>query len=199
MFNSGILLAIGVLAVVAVACGGDSTVPAAEQSTIPTPVPELLPARAMYDGYRMVSSYQETVKGGAARFEGMPLFNVIGSDGNIYLHVAATSGADIVCVFAASQKTALDRLVTAQALASMEGIVNGWDGDDLIIDSCTISLSSVRMVGRVSGSAVAAVDDSWGVTLIPGGNLDTFFNIESGRSLVTTFLGASWQLERHSF
>jgi len=28
----------------------------------------------------------------------MPLFNVIGSDGNIYLHVAATSGADIVCV-----------------------------------------------------------------------------------------------------
>ncbi len=175
MFNSGILLAIGVLAVVAVACGGDSTVPAAEQSTIPTPVPELLPARAMYDGYRMVSSYQETVKGGAARFEGMPLFNVIGSDGNIYLHVAATSGADIVCVFAASQKTALDRLVTVQALASMEGTVNGWDGDDLIIDSCTISLSSVRMVGRVSGSAVAAVDDSWGVTLIPGGNLDTFF------------------------
>ena len=81
----------------------------------------------------------------------------------------------------------------------MEGIVNGWDGDDLIIDSCTISLSSVRMVGRVSGSAVAAVDDSWGVTLIPGGNLDTFFNIESGRSLVTTFLEASWQLERHSF
>lgn len=98
MFNSGILLAIGVLAVVAVACGGDSTVPAAEQSTIPTPVPELLTARAMYDGYRMVSSYQETVKGGAARFEDMPLFNVIGSDGNIYLHVAATSGADIVCV-----------------------------------------------------------------------------------------------------
>ena len=71
-------------------------------------------------------------------------------------------------MFAASQKTALDRLVTAQALASMEGIVNGWDGDDLIIDSCTISPSSVRMVGRVSGTAVAAVDDSRGVTLIPG-------------------------------
>ena len=138
MFKSGILLVIGVLAGVAVACGSDATVPVVEPTPIPTPVPELLPARAMYDGYRMVSSYQETVKGGAARFEGMPLFNVTGSDGNIYLHVAANTGADIVCVFPASQKTTLDQLITARALASMEGIVNGWEGDDLIIDSCTI-------------------------------------------------------------
>ena len=138
MFKSGILLVIGVLAGVVVGCGSDPTVPVVEQITIPTPVPELLPARAMYDGYRMVSSYQATVKGGTARFEGIPLFNVIGADGNVYLHVAANSGADLVCVFPPSQKTALDELVTAQDLASMEGIVNGWDGDDLIIDSCTI-------------------------------------------------------------
>ena len=138
MFNRAILLVIGVLALAAVACGSDATVPVVEQTTIPTPVPELLPAGAMYDGYRMVSSYQATVKGGAARFEGMPLFNVIGSDGNIYLHVAANSGADLVCVFPASQKTTLDELIAAQALASMEGIVNRWDGEDLIIDSCTI-------------------------------------------------------------
>ena len=138
MFKSGILLVIAVLAGMAVACSSDTTVPVVEQTPIPTTVPDLLPAQAMYDGYRMVSSYQETVKGGAARFEGTPLFNVIGSDGNIYLHVATSSGADIVCVFPASQKTALDGLITVQALASMEGIVNGWEGDDLIIDSCTI-------------------------------------------------------------
>ena len=138
MFKSGILLVIAVLAGVAVACSSDATAPVVEQTPIPTAVPDLLPAQAMYDGYRMVSSYQDTVKGGAARFEGMPLFNVIGSDGNINLHVATSSGADIVCVFPASQKTALDELITAQALASMEGIVSGWEGDDLIIDSCTI-------------------------------------------------------------
>ena len=130
------LLVIGIVLVAMVACGSDTT----EHPPTPTPVPELLPARAMYDGYRMVSSYQETVKGGAARFEGIPLFNVSGPDGNIYLHVAATTGADIVCVFPASQKITVDKLVTAQpkALVGMEGIVNGWEGDDLIIDSCTI-------------------------------------------------------------
>ena len=138
MFKSGILLVIGVLAGMAVACSSDATVTVVEPTPIPTAVPDLLPAQAMYDGYRMVSSYQETVKGGAARFEGMPLFNVIGSDGNINLHVATSSGADIVCVFPASQKTDLDQLVKAQVLASMQGIVNGWEGDDLIIDSCTI-------------------------------------------------------------
>ena len=70
----------------------------------------------------------------------MPLFNVTGPDGNIYLHVAANTGADIVCVFPASQKITLDELSTAQpkALVAMEGIVNGWEGDDLIIDSCSI-------------------------------------------------------------
>ena len=138
MFKNAFFFVVWILVGVAVACGSDTRVLPVEPTPIPTPVPELLPARAMYDGYRMVSSYQETVKGGAARFEGMPLFNVSGPDGNIYLHVAATSGADIVCVFPANRKTALDELITAQALASMEGIVNGWEGDDLIIDSCTI-------------------------------------------------------------
>ena len=138
MFKNAFFFVVWILVGVAVACGSDTRVLPVEPTPIPTPVPELLPARAMYDGYRMVSSYQETVKGGAARFEGIPLFNVSGPDGNIYLHVAANTGADIVCVFPASQKTALDGLITVQALASMEGIVNGWEGDDLIIDSCTI-------------------------------------------------------------
>ena len=138
MFKNAFFFVVWILVGVAVACGSDTRVLPVEPTPIPTPVPELLPARAMYDGYRMVSSYQETVKGGAARFEGIPLFNVSGPDGNIYLHVAANTGADIVCVFPASQKTALDELITAQALASMEGIVNGWEEDDLIIDSCTI-------------------------------------------------------------
>ncbi len=136
MVKNALLLVVWILAGAAVACGSDPV----EPTPIPTPVPELLPARAMYDGYRMVSSYQETVKGGAARFEGMPLFNVTGPDGNIYMHVAANTGADIVCVFPASQKIILDELATAQpkALVGMEGIVNGWEGDDLIIDRCTI-------------------------------------------------------------
>ena len=81
----------------------------------------------MYDGYRMVSSYQETVKGGEARFEGMPLFNVTGLDENIYFHVASNTGADIACVFPASQKITLDELLTAQpkVLVRIEGIVHG--------------------------------------------------------------------------
>ena len=140
MFKNTFFFVVWILVGVAVACGSDTKVPPVESTPIPTPVPELLPARAMYDGYRMVSSYQETVKGGEARFEGIPLFNVTGSDGNIYLHVAANTGADIVCVFPASQKITLDELATAQskALVGMEGIVNGWEGDDLIIDRCTI-------------------------------------------------------------
>ncbi len=134
MLKNAFFLVVWVLVGVAVGCGSEEPTP------IPTPVPELLPARAMYDGNRMVSSYQETVKGGEARFEGMPLFNVTGPDGNIYLHVAANTGADIVCVFPASQKIILDELASAQpkGLVGMEGIVNGWEGEDLIIDSCTI-------------------------------------------------------------
>ncbi len=138
MLKNAVFFVVWILVGVAVACGTETNVPTVEPTPITTSVPDLLPARAMYDGYRMVSSYQTTVKGGAARFEGMPLFNVIGSDGNIYLHVAANSGADVVCVFPASQKTTLGELIAAQALASMEGIVNRWDGEDLIIDSCTI-------------------------------------------------------------
>ncbi len=140
MFKFAFIFEVWILVVVAVACGSEPNVSPAEPTPIPTPVPELLPARAMYDGYRMVSSYQETVKGGEARFQGIPLFNVIGPDGNIYLHVAANTEADIVCVFPASQKIMLDELAIAQpkGLVGMEGIVNGWEGDDLIIDSCTI-------------------------------------------------------------
>ena len=137
MFKNAFFFVIWVLVGVAVACGSETKPPL---EPISTPVPDLLPARAMYDGYRMVSSYQETVKGGEARFEGIPLFNVTGPEGNINLHVAATTGADIVCVFPASQKIMLDELAIAQpkGLVGMEGIVNGWEGDDLIIDSCTI-------------------------------------------------------------
>ena len=133
VFKNAFFFIIWILLGVAIACGSEEPTPT------PVPVPELLPARAMYDGYRMVSSYQETVKGGEARFEGMPLFNVTGPDENIYLHIAANTGADIVCVFPASQKITLDELLTAQpkVFVGIEGIVHGWEGDDTIIDSCT--------------------------------------------------------------
>jgi hypothetical protein len=137
MSKKAVFFIIWILLGVAIACGSEEPTPT--PTPTPAPVPELLPARAMYDGYRMVSSYQETVKGGEARFEGMPLFNVTGPDENIYLHVAANTGADIVCVFPASQKITLDELLTAQpkVLVGIEGIVHGWEGDDMIIDSCT--------------------------------------------------------------
>ena len=88
----------------------------------------------------MVSSYENTSKGEAVQFEGLPLYNVTGPDGNIYLHVAAITGADVVCVFPASQMNTLAEIATAQpkALVGMEGIVEGWEGEDLIIESCTI-------------------------------------------------------------
>jgi len=134
MFKIAILLVIGILVGVTVACGSEPTAPT------PVSVPDLLAAPAMYDGYRMVSSYENTSKGEAVQFEGLPLYNVTGPDGNIYLHVAAITGADVVCVFPASQKIALAEIATAQpkALVSMEGIVKGWEGEDLIIDSCII-------------------------------------------------------------
>tara|TARA_B100001146_G_scaffold82453_1_gene73160 strand:- start:260 stop:478 length:219 start_codon:yes stop_codon:yes gene_type:complete len=70
----------------------------------------------------------------------MPLFNVTGPDENIYFHFAANTGADIVRVFPASQKITLDELLAAQpkVLVGIYGIVDGSEGDDLIIDSCTI-------------------------------------------------------------
>ena len=70
----------------------------------------------------------------------MPLFNVTGPDGNIYFWLAANTGADIVRVFPASQKITLDELLAAQpkVLVGIYGIVDGSEGDDLIIDSCTI-------------------------------------------------------------
>ena len=136
MFKTAIPLVIGILVGVTVACGSETTAPPAPTLVIP----ELLAAPAMYDGYRMVSSYENTSKGEAVQFEGLPLYNVTGTDGNIYLHVAAISGADVVCVFPASQKSTLAELATAQpkALVSMEGIVKGWEGENLIIDSCTL-------------------------------------------------------------
>ncbi len=136
MIKTGMLLVIGILVGVTVACGSETTAPPAPTLVIP----ELLAAPAMYDGYRMVSSYENTSKGEAVQFEGLPLYNVTGPDGNIYLHVAAITGADVVCVFPASQKIALAEIATAQpkALVSMEGIVKGWEGEDLIIDSCII-------------------------------------------------------------
>ena len=91
MFKNAFFFAVWILVGVAVACGSETNVPTVEPTPITTPVPDLLPARAMYDGYRMVSSYQEEVTGGASRFEGMPLFNVTGPDGDIYLHVAANT------------------------------------------------------------------------------------------------------------
>ena len=70
----------------------------------------------------------------------MPLFNVTGPDENIYFHFAANTGADIVRVFPASQKITLDELLAAQpkVLVGIYGIVDGWEGDNLIIDRCTI-------------------------------------------------------------
>ena len=134
MFKIAILLVSGILVGVTVACGSETTAPT------PVVVPVLLAAPAMYDGYRMVSSYENTSKGEAVQFAGLPLYNVTGPDGDIHLHVAAITGADIVCVFPASQKSTLAELATAQpkALVSMKGIVKGWEGEDLIIDSCTI-------------------------------------------------------------
>ena len=136
MFKTAFLLVIGILVGVTIACGSENTAPPGPTLVIP----ELLAAPAMYDGYRMVSSYENTSKGEAVQFKGLPLYNVTGTDGNIYLHVAAISGADVVCMFPASQKSTLAELATAQpkALVSMEGIVKGWEGEDLIIDSCTI-------------------------------------------------------------
>ena len=136
MFKTAMPLVIGILVGVTVACGSETT-------TSPAPtlvIPDLLAAPAMYDGYRMVSSYENTSKGEAVQFEGLPLYNVTGPDGDIHLHVAAITGADVVCVFPASQKSTLAELATAQpkALVSMKGIVKGWEGEDLIIDSCTI-------------------------------------------------------------
>ena len=58
VFKKAFFFIIWILLGVAIACGSEEPTPA--------PVPELLPARAMYDGFRMVSSYQETVKGGEA-------------------------------------------------------------------------------------------------------------------------------------
>ncbi len=136
MFKTAMLLVVGILVGVTVACGSETTAPPA-----PTVVkPDLLAAPAMYDGYRMVSSYENTSKGEAVQFEGLPLYNVTGPDGNIYLHVAANTGADVVCVFPASQMNTLAEIATAQpkALLGMEGIVEGWEGEDLIIESCTI-------------------------------------------------------------
>jgi len=142
LIKNAIRLVIGILVGVAVACGSETTVPIVEPTPIPTPIsaPELLAAPAMYYGYRMVSSYENTSKGEAVQFEGLPLFNVTGPDGNIYLHVAAITGADVVCVFPASQKITLAELATTQpkVLVSMEGVVKGWEGQDLIIDSCSI-------------------------------------------------------------
>ena len=104
VFKNAFFFIIWILLGVAIACGGGEPTP----TPTPAPVPELLPARAMYDGFRMVSSYQETVKGGEVRSTGMPLFNVTGLDENIYFHVASNTGADIACVFPASQKITLD-------------------------------------------------------------------------------------------
>ncbi len=134
MFKIAILLVSGILVGVAVACGSETTAPT------PVVVPELMAAPAMYDGYRMVSSYENTSKGEAVQFEGLPLNNAAGPDGDIYLHVAAISEGDVVCVFPASQMNTLEELATAQpkALVSMGGTVKGWEGGDLIIESCTI-------------------------------------------------------------
>ena len=134
MLKTTMLLVIGILVGVAVGCGSETTAPT------PAVIPDLLAAPAMYDGYRMVSAYKNTSKGEAVQFEGLPLFNVTGPNGDIHLHVAAISEGDVVCVFPASQMTTLAELATAQpkALVSMEGIVKGWEGANLIIDSCTI-------------------------------------------------------------
>ncbi len=84
--------------------------------------------------------YKRAVLGETVQFKGLPLYNVIGTEGNIYLHVAAITDGDVVCVFPASQNSTLAELATAQpkALVSMKGIVRGWEREDLIIDSCTI-------------------------------------------------------------
>ena len=134
MFKIAILLVSGILVGVAAACGSETTAPT------PVVVSELMAAPAMYDGCRMVSSYENTSKGEAVQFEGLPLYNVTGPDGDIHLHVAAINEGDVVCVFPASQMDTLAELTTAQpkALVSMKGIVKGWDGGNLIIDSCTI-------------------------------------------------------------
>jgi len=134
MFNIAILFVSGILVGMTVACGSENTAPT------PVAVPELLAAPAMYDGDRMVSAYENTSKGEAVQLEGLPLYNAAGPDGDVYLHVAAVSEGDVVCVFPASQMNTLEELATAQpkALVSMEGIVKGWEGGDLIIESCTI-------------------------------------------------------------
>ena len=131
-----LLLRVGILVGVTAACGSETTAPPGPTLVIP----ELLAAPAMYDGYRMVSSYENTSKGEAVQFEGLALYNVTGPDGDIHLHLAAIDEGDVVCVFPASQMNTLAELATTQpkALVSMEGIVKGWEGENLIIDSCSI-------------------------------------------------------------
>ena len=149
MLKKAILLAIGLLAGVTVACSSETTgitvaptfIPTAISEPTPEPVPTrgapgLLGASNIYNQYQRVEPSGETI-----RFKGIILYGVTGPDGrNILAHLAATSGGDVVSVFPndTHHMFTIAQLGVAKEFVSIEGTVKGWEQADLIVDSCTI-------------------------------------------------------------